>query len=177
MGARAQGGSTHQPGLPVRPCFPQRPPISQPSPPPRVVLSRTRLPAATQGWSREMEPEGAWGDSLRISRASAASSFRCHSEAETESWSEASGACSGKGVRKWDLKTHASPPHGVGGPSVPGSAEGPTQPAPGWLGGALGSSHSLSLAPARVLDPAIFPGSVAAVGQDQGRHRAGELSI
>ena len=62
-------------------------------PQPLVLLSKTRLPGATQGWSREVEPEGAGEDSLRASRASAASSFRCHSEeAETEAWLEASGA-------------------------------------------------------------------------------------
>lgn len=57
-----------------------------------------------------MEPEGAWEDSLRASRASAASSFRCHSEeAETETWSEALGACEAKDVREWELGTHTSP--------------------------------------------------------------------
>lgn len=67
-----------------------------------------------------MEPEGAWGDSLRISRASAASNFRCHSEeAETEAWSEAVGTCKGKGVREWELGTHTSPPHGTSAPLSP----------------------------------------------------------
>lgn len=112
--------------LPVRPCLPQCPPISQPSSPLHVLLSRTGLPAATQGCSRKMEPEDSWVECLRISRASAASSFRCHSEAETKSWSEASGACQGKGVREWEPKTHASPPHVASAPSVPGSAQGPT---------------------------------------------------
>lgn len=161
------------PGLPVRPCLRQRPPISQPSPPPRVLLSRTRLPAAAEGCSRETEPEDASGESLRISRASAASSFRCHSEAETESWSEASGACNGKGVREWDLKSHASPPHGASGPLVPGSAEGPTDAPRVGTSGDFSSSQSLSLAPARVLDPALCPGSVAAGGQGQGRMAQG----
>lgn len=62
-------------------------------PQPLVLLSKTRLPGATQGWGTEMEPEGAQEDLFRVSRAWAASSFCCHSEeAETEAWLEASGA-------------------------------------------------------------------------------------
>lgn len=116
------------PDFPVRTCLPRgtlpRPPCSQLSPP-HVLLPRSRRPGGPQGWCREMESEGAWEESLRVSRASAASSFRCHSkEAETAAWSEALGACKGKGVREWALET-IPPPNVTSAPSAPSSLEPP----------------------------------------------------
>lgn len=50
-----------------------------------------------------MSSGGAWAECLRISRASAASSFFCHSEeADTEARSESARACEGKGGRDWE---------------------------------------------------------------------------
>lgn len=119
-----------------------------------------------------MEPEGAWEDCFRISRASAASSICCHSEAaETKAWPEAVGACKGKGVKEWELGTHTSLPHATSALSVPSCTEGSTHPE------AFCSSHSLSLAPARVLGPTMFPGYVAAVEDCQEWRRAGGLEL
>lgn len=67
-----------------------------------------------------MEPEGAREDSFRISSASAASSFCCHSEqAETKACSEAVGSCGEKGVGQWQLGARTSPPHVTSAPQSP----------------------------------------------------------
>lgn len=139
------------PGFPVRTSSPQHGPasISQGCPP-HGHPSRSKLPGGLQGWCSEMDSGGSQEEFFRASRASAASSFRCHSKAaEREACSEALETCKGKGCESM----------GAGEPYLLPPGQAPLQPPVPWsptpTPKAFCSSHPLSSAPPRVWSPLL----------------------
>lgn len=132
------------------------------------LLSGNRLPGGPQGWSREIQAglggteevrRGAWEESFRPTRASAASRCSCRSEgAEVQARREAAGACKRKGEKQTG-NPHFCPP-----------SKCSLSP---WLLHYPLCSLPLAQLPPRVLDPTLVPGPVAAAEEGLGCHRAG----
>ena len=131
-----------------------------------LSLSGNGLPGGPQGWSREIHAglggteevrRGAWEESFRPTRASAASRCSCRSEgAEDQARREAPGACKRKEI---DWASPLLPTFQVF--SQPLVLYYPLFSLPhGQL-------------PPRVLDPTFFPGPVAAAEEDLECYRAG----
>lgn len=128
-----------------------------------------RLPGGPQGWSREIQAglggtdgvrRGAWDESFRPTRASAASRCSCRSEGpDVQARQEAPGACKGQG------EEHA-------GNSLPSSL----QVLPSFIPRV--SLLQIQLPP-RLLDATSFPRPVAVAEESLGCHRTGvsELNI
>lgn len=91
------------------------------------LLSGNRLPGGPQGWIREIQAglggteevrRGAWEESFRPTRASAASRCSCRSEgAEVQARREAAGACNRKGEKQTG-NPHFCPPSKYSQPLV-----------------------------------------------------------
>lgn len=138
----------------------------------RVPTSRSHILGRLQAWDTGMGSYGTGQKFLRVSSASAASSFRCHSEEATKAGSETWGSCKAKTIRKEHQK-YTSLPNGTN--THPTSYFTHLQLCHPPYYNAFFSSRPLNLVPVRFLKPSPSPAPVAAVDESQGWH-SGEAS-